>query len=126
MLDPKITELARILEGVPIEYCILHGWDADDSNLNSDVDIALAPKDLSAFEKALDNRSFGGIGQLLHYERTGYLFIVRLPTRHNTEFAKFDVETDYRRDRFVYLSAADLTMHRPKCPDACISTPESH
>ena len=125
MLDPRIIELGRILEGVPIEYCILHGWDADDSNVNSDVDIAVAPKDLSAFERVLDNRSFGGIGQLLHYESTGDLFIVRLSTRYSTEFAKFDVETDYRRDGLVYLTGADLTRNRRKWHDVWRASPES-
>src|SRR5260221_7026764 len=125
MPDPRIIELGLILEGVSIEYCILHGWDADDPNVNSDVDIAVAPKDLSAFEKALDNGSFGGIGQLLHYESTGYLFIVRLPTRHSTEFAKFDVGTDYRRDGLVYLSGADLARNRRKWHDVWRASPES-
>jgi thymidylate kinase len=125
MSDQRITELARILEGLSIEYCILHGWDAGASCPNSDVDIAVAPKDLRAFEKALDNNSFGGIAQLLHYESTGYFFIVRLPTRHITEFAKCDVGTDYRHGGLVYLSGADLLKNRRKWHDVWTASPES-
>src|SRR5260370_32037201 len=112
MPDQRITELARILEGVPIEYCILHGLDGGASCLNSDVDIAVAPSDLTAFETALDANSSEGVSQLLRYESTGYFFIVRLPTRHSTEFAKFDVGTDYRRDGLVYLSGVYLLKNR--------------
>jgi len=125
MLDQRITELARILEGIPVEYCILHGWDAGDSDLNSDVDIAVSSKDLSAVEKALDNNSAGGIAQLLHYEKTGYLFIVRFATRRSTELAKFDVGTDYRRDGLVYLSGADLLKNRRKWHGVWCASPES-
>jgi thymidylate kinase len=125
MCDPRIVELARILEGLPIEYCILHGWDASDSSMGSDVDIVVAPKDLRAFEIALDDNSAGGITQLLHYESTGYCFIVRLPTGQSAEFAKFDVGTDYRRDGLVYLSGADLLRNRRKWRDVWRASPES-
>src|ERR1700730_3967870 len=125
MSDPRITELARILEGLPIEYCILHGWDAGASCLNSDVDIAVAPTDLAAFETALDANSCAGVSQLLRHESTGYFFIVRLPTRYSTAFAAFDVGTDYRRDGLVYLSAADLLKNRHKWNHVWRASPES-
>lgn len=125
MPDQRVTELARILEGLPIEYCILHGCGADDSCLNSDVDIAVAPNDLIAFETALDENSCEGVSQLVHHESTGYSFKVRLPTRQSIVFAEFDVGTDYRRDGLVYLSGADLLKNRRKWLDLWRASPES-
>ncbi len=125
MLDPRVTELARILQGLPIEYCILHGWKADESCLNSDVDIAVAPTDLTAFEMALDANLSGGVSQLLHHESTGYYFIVRRPTSNSIAFAEFDVGTDYRSDGLVYLSGADLLKNRRIWNDLWIASQES-
>jgi thymidylate kinase len=125
MLDPRAKELGRILQGLPIEYCILHGWDADASCLSSDLDIVVAPKDLTAFETALDISSFVGISQLLHYESTGYFFLARLPTTQGIAFAEFDVGIDYRRDGLVYLSNADLLKNRRLWNDLWIASTES-
>lgn len=125
MQDPRITELARVLQGLPIDYCILHGWEADESYVNSDIDIAVAPTDLTAFETALDANSSWGVSQLIHHESTGYFFIVRRPTRQGVAFAEFDVGTDYRRDGLIYLSGADLLKSRRRWNSLWIASPEA-
>jgi thymidylate kinase len=125
MPDPRITELARVLKGLPIEYCILHGWEADESCLNSDVDIAVAQTNLTAFETALDANFPAGVLQLVYHESTGYFFIVRRPTSRGVAFAAFDVGTDYRSDGLVYLSGAHLLKNRRRWNDLWIASQES-
>ena len=125
MPDPRVKELARLLQGSSIKYCVLHGWDADDSCLNSDVDITVAPSDLTAFETVLDTNSFGGVLQLRHHQSTGYFFIVRRPTSYGVALAEFDVGTDYRSDGLVHLSSADLLRNRRRWHGVWIASEES-
>lgn len=106
-------------------YCILHGWTRLDDGSATDIDLAMAPSGLAAFEQALRSKRYAQILQLIHYEVGGFFFVIRSQDAVPTTFISVDVIVDYRKDGRVYLRNADLLKDRRTWNDLWIAGPES-
>ena len=98
------------LNAAGVRYAILHDWEALAKGKTSDVDLVLAAEDLSRFEASLHARY--RILTMLHYEVSGYGFVLA-PKDHDLDSAFIaDVATDYRWHGRVFFTARELLQSR--------------
>ena len=125
---PRNILLAAVIDALndsKSAYCILHGWTRLGDGFATDIDLAIEPAGLGAFEKALHTKSFAEIVQLIHYEVGGYFFVIRSLGTILTTYLSIDVIVDYRIDGRIYLRNKDLLKDRRKWNDLWIAGQES-
>lgn len=107
-----------------LDYSILHGWQNLPEKILSDLDIAIAPADLSRLaERLLEDKS-GHLVNLLQHESTCFYFVLAMQEGEKARFLPVDAATDYRRDGRVWFSAKELLEGRRRWKEFWISAPE--
>ncbi len=98
------------LNTIGIRYAILHGWELLRDNDVSDLDIVIDACDLSLLEESLHEHYW--ILSMLHYEATGFAFV--LLSKGSDTFSPFNVDviTDYRWRGRIFLSGGELLLKR--------------
>jgi thymidylate kinase len=107
-----------------LNYCILHGWQGLPEYLPSDLDIVVAPEDLSKLEKALLEANGARLVNLLQHESACYYFVLALQEDKKVRFLLVDAATDYRRDGRVWFTAEDLLKGQQRWKDFLVAAPE--
>jgi hypothetical protein len=98
------------LNATGVRYAILHEWEALAKGKTTDVDLVLAVEDLPRLEASLHARY--RILTMLHYEVSGYGFVLA-PKHHDLDSAFVaDVVTDYRWHGRVFFTDRELLRDR--------------
>jgi len=123
--DFLLAAVTNALNNSGAAYCILHGWTRLGDGSATDIDLAIEPSGLAAFEDSLRSNRSAEIVQLIHYEVGGYFFVIRSQEAGRANFLSVDVIVDYRTDGRVYLRNAELLKDRRQWNDLWIAGPES-
>ena len=107
-----------------IEYALLHGWQGLPEHLPSDLDIALAPKDLAHLKQVLLSVKDAKLVNLLQHETTCYYFVLALQNGTRVRFLPVDVALDYRRDGRIWFGAEELLKGRRRWKEFWVAAPE--
>jgi thymidylate kinase len=120
-----LTAVTKALNDTSAAYCILHDWTRLGDGSATDIDLAIEPSGIAAFEAALRSNRSAEIVQLIHYEVGGYYFVTRSREYGREHFLSVDAIVDYRKDGRIYLRNAELLKGRRKWDDLWIAGPES-
>lgn len=123
--DFLLEKLTSALNNSGAAYCILHGWSRLGEGSATDIDLAIEPSGLAAFEESLRGTRSAEIVQLIPYEVGGYFFVIRSHDTGRENFLSVDAIVDYRKDGRIYLRNAELLKGRRKWNDLWIAGPES-
>ena len=123
--DSLLGAVIDALNGSGAAYCILHGWTRLGDGLATDIDVAMEPTGLVAFEQALRTTRFAEIVQLINYEVGGYFFVIRSTDAAPATCLSVDVIVDYRAEGRIYLRNQDLLKDRTRWNDLWIAGQES-
>lgn len=116
-------EIGKILTRT--EYSILHGWQSLPEQHDSDLDIAINPRDLNLLEESLANHDAWMPVQMVQYESTCFCFILAFKDRKKLKFLQVDADTDYRANGLIYFSISELIGDRRKWKDYWVTSPET-
>jgi thymidylate kinase len=118
-----MREIANSLSKEQLRYCILHGWQSLPEYLPSDLDIIIAPQNLSVLERILRKDNVGQLVQLLQHETSCYYFVLAVG-EDKKRFIPVDAATDYRRDGCVFFSAEELLANRQEWNGFWVAAPD--
>jgi hypothetical protein len=118
-----IAATLELLERSGIAYCLLHGGNELQKAPASDLDLALAAKDLRRVEELLFSRQKPFCLQLLQYTSTGFYFVLADAGGLASRFLRLDVATDYRRNGRILMSSTELLAGRRRIDNIWVSAP---
>ena len=124
MCSSKASILKVILQEDLAKYAILHSWQGLPEYLPSDLDIAVAPEDLSRLEQVLLRSEGARLVNHLRHESTCDYFVLALSDGRGVHFLPVDSATDYRRDERIWFKAEGLLQGRRKWKDFLVASPE--
>jgi hypothetical protein len=107
-----LLALFELLEHSSVPYCVLRNYENVYEDASSDVDIAVEPSHLAAFQQCLDAAAAASGCALIHQARfTNFSFVYRHP---EGQFVRVDVETELRWRVFPVLAASSVIELRRK------------
>ena len=118
----KLSAFPGLLHG-QLAYCVLHGWQTPPKHPPSDLDIAIAPKDLEKLEGILAAAPNMNVTQLFQHEAACYYFVLANRQAGDLCFSALDVAVDYRLGGRIYFRARDLLQHSRRVNGLSVAAP---
>jgi len=100
-----------------IRYCILGGFDRDEANAGSDIDLMVDSRELARMPGVMANVAEAARGKLVQaiwHETSACYFVLAKRSASYVGFLNPDCTGDYRRDGRLWLRADDVLSSR--CP----------
>lgn len=118
--DTAAATLLSLLESSGGSYCILHGWR---SLTTSDLDIAIAPRDLGKLLRAVHRMEGTSVVQIVKHEATCNYFVLAIGSCAPAGFLVVDTATDYRRDGRVFFAIGEMLALRRRWNGLWVAAP---
>jgi hypothetical protein len=115
------AEFLELLYSLGARYAILHDWNMLERGTISDLDIVLAADDLESVEECLCQRF--RILTVLHYEASGFGFVLASRERDSEVPLIVDISTDYRWGGRIFFAGEELLQDRRRWRDSWIVGP---